>query len=65
MNLAFFWWWLEPPKRGGHYMGSWEGRFGKKGTNFFYLKLDIKSKLFTDAILSRTKKKFYCPIYYK
>ena len=30
---------------------------------FFYLKVDIKSKLFTDANLSMTQKKNFTPIY--
>ena len=63
MNLAFFWWWLEPPKRGVTIWAPGKGDLGKRAQTFFYLQLDIKSKLFTDAILSRTKKKFYCPIY--
>ena len=37
---------------------------GNMAQTFFYLKVDIKSKLFTDANLSMTKKKFFTPIYY-
>ena len=55
-EFGLFWWWLEPPKR----VTIWapgKGDLGKRAQTFFYLKLDIKNKLFTDAILSRTKKK--------
>ena len=57
MNLAFFWWWLEPPKRGGHYMGSWEGRFGKKGTNFFLSQTRHKQVAQGQYVVSDTR----CP----
>ena len=61
MNLAFFWWWLEPPKRGVTIWAPGKGDLGKRAQTFFYLKLDIKSKLFTDANLSMTKKKISPP----
>ena len=62
MNLAFFRWCLKPPKGGVTIWAPGCGDLGKRAQTFFYLKVYIKSKLFTDAIHSMSKKKFYCPI---
>ena len=50
------------PKRGVSRITPGYEDLGNKAKTFFYLKLDIKSKLFTNANLPRTKKKFDCPI---
>ena len=50
------------PKRGGSVHLLLGIKIWEISSNFFYPKLDIKSKLFTDANLPRTKEKFDCPI---
>ena len=48
---------LHPLKGGGTESAPRYRELGNMAQTFFYLKIDIKSKLFTDANLSMTKKK--------
>ena len=50
------------PKSGVSRIAPGDEDLGNKAQTFFYLKLDIKSKLFTNANLPRTKKQFDCLI---
>ena len=49
------------PKRGVSRITPAYEDLGNKAKTFFYLKLDIKSKLFTNANLPRTKKSLIVP----
>ena len=55
---------LHPQKEGGTKSAPRQREMGNMAQTFFYLKVDIKSKLFADANLSMTKKKIFTPIHH-